>query len=47
MNNYCVCCGRTIPENEKVCQICDEQMQKWHIPLDLFEENEDESGEEQ
>ena len=41
MTDHCVCCGRMIPEGRQVCSVCDEQMKKWHIPLDLFEERDD------
>ena len=41
MTDRCVCCGRIIPEGRQVCPICDEQMKKWHIPLDMFEERDD------
>ena len=39
---HCVCCGRIIPEGRQICPICQEQIDKWHIPIDLFEDKEDE-----
>ena len=41
---HCVCCGRIIPEGRQICPICQEQIDKWHIPIDLFEDKEDEDN---
>ncbi len=42
MSEHCVCCGEVIPEGRQVCPICEEQAKKRHIPLDKFDDEEDE-----
>ena len=41
MSEHCICCGSEIPEGRQLCLICEEQVKKWHIPLDMFEERDD------
>ena len=43
----CVCCGRIIPEGRQICPICQEQIDKWHIPIDMlkYEEDDDDGTE--
>lgn len=44
MSERCVCCGAEIPEGRQVCPTCEAEAKRWHIPLDMFEDKEDEDN---